>query len=358
MDFDGFDEEGGAFEALELPQRQVKEQVHRPNPHVSIRSAVSIVLSYWGTTSTIDVAHVRTVLGEKCCDAYRDPGTQIPGYTGHIHKHRETFGASFANATRVAQQCPPDSPEPTTHWEQGKGTRVMTTDGFSLPGTGFTATAKQSDTQKGRHHVYVQGSKVDLMNYYKTLEANNYEQVLIKSGSSSKARSYVALGDNYYFSGAHAWETTYAESFDEEARYEAVKDGEPPKEQAVQKEPEEVDVEEASFRYRVIQGLVGKERLDQLEEAIRAKVVSRMNGGAGQTLKSFKLFSSGKGDIGPTQLMRVAHDLGIDISRREAFALFGRFDINKDGSIVYYEFVDTLLQKEAAASRDMSYYDK
>jgi Ca2+-binding EF-hand superfamily protein len=83
-----------------------------------------------------------------------------------------------------------------------------------------------------------------------------------------------------------------------------------------------------------------------------------MNGGAGQTLKSFKLFSSGKGDIGPTQLMRVVHDLGIDISRREAFALFGRFDINKDGSIVYYEFVDTLLQKEAAASRDMSYYDK
>ena len=56
----------------------------------------------------------------------------------------------------------------------------------------------------------------------------------------------------------------------------------------MQKEPEEVDVEEASFRYRVIQGLVGKERLDQLEEAIRAKVVSRMNGGAGQTLKSLQ----------------------------------------------------------------------
>mmetsp|Transcript_45439 Transcript_45439/g.108449 ORF Transcript_45439/g.108449 Transcript_45439/m.108449 type:complete len:312 (-) Transcript_45439:47-982(-) len=311
MDFGGYDvDEGDAFNALELPQRQNREQV--------------------------------------------------PGYTGHIHKHRETFGASFANATRVAQQCPPDSPEPTTHWELGKGTRVMTTDGFSLPGTGFTAAAKQSDTQKG-HLVYVQGSKVDLLNYYKTLEANNYEQVLIKSGSSSKARSYVNLGDNYYFSGAHVWETTYMESHEEGPRYEAVKDGLGlPSEAARCATPAmeaAVDIDEASYRYRVIQGLVGQERLNQLEDAIRAKVVSRMKGGAGQTLKSFKQFSNGKGDIGPSQLARVVQDLGIDISRREAFALFGRFDINKDGSIVYYEFVDALLQKDVA-SRDMSYYEK
>jgi Ca2+-binding EF-hand superfamily protein len=85
--------------------------------------------------------------------------------------------------------------------------------------------------------------------------------------------------------------------------------------------------------------------------------MARMGGGAGELLKSFKLFSSGKGEIGPNQLLSVVQDLGIDINKREAYALFGRFDINKDGGIVYYEFIDSLLQK-GETQHDMSYYDK
>ncbi len=38
---------------------------------------------------------------------------------------------------------------------------------------------------------------------------------------------------------------------------------------------------------------------------IHAQITSRMAGGAGELLKSFKLFSSGKGEIGPHQLMNV-----------------------------------------------------
>jgi Ca2+-binding EF-hand superfamily protein len=85
--------------------------------------------------------------------------------------------------------------------------------------------------------------------------------------------------------------------------------------------------------------------------------MSRMGGGAGELMKSFKLFSSGKGEIGPNQLLNVVQDLGIDINKREAFGLFGRFDINKDGGIVYYEFIDSLLQK-GEAHHDAHYYDK
>jgi hypothetical protein len=58
-------------------------------------------------------------------------------------------------------------------------------------------------------------------------------------------------------------------------------------------------------RYRVIQAVVGKKRLDELEDQIRAKVTARMAGGAGELLKSFKLFSSGQGEIGPNQMMQV-----------------------------------------------------
>jgi hypothetical protein len=68
-----------------------------------------------------------------------------------------------------------------------RGTRVMTAKGFSLPGTGFSATAIPNQVAKG-DKVYIQGSSVDLGGYYKTLEANNYSQVLIKSGSHSKVR--------------------------------------------------------------------------------------------------------------------------------------------------------------------------
>jgi len=305
--------------------------------------------------------------GEVFNVAQRKTRELIPGYSGHIHKARETFGTTFTNSSRVAMQCPPDSPEPMAEWS--KGTRVMTAKGFSLPGTGFSATATPNQVAKG-DKVYIQGSSVDLGGYYKTLEANNYSQVLIKSGSHSKAKSSLIMGDNFYYSGQHVWETTYGETFKEGPIMEALKnEGKQQFDEngnnlnstmksTGQEADEEVDVDEATFRYRVIQAVVGAKRLDELEDQIRAKVTARMAGGAGELLKSFKLFSSGQGEIGPNQMMQVVQDLGVDINRREAYALFGRFDINKDGGIVYYEFVDALLQKDEGIVRDSTYYDK
>mmetsp|Transcript_18480 Transcript_18480/g.60662 ORF Transcript_18480/g.60662 Transcript_18480/m.60662 type:complete len:260 (-) Transcript_18480:27-806(-) len=98
-------------------------------------------------------------------------------------------------------------------------------------------------------------------------------------------------------------ETTYSESYDEESATKAVQNSD--NKETASEEPEEVDAEEASLRYRVLQALVGTKRLDELELEIRDKVLQRMAGGAGQLLKSFKLFSSGKGEIGPNQLMSV-----------------------------------------------------
>jgi hypothetical protein len=199
-------------------------------------------------------------------------------YTGHVHKQRATFGNTFSNSTRVALQCPPDSPEPLTHFDTSKGQRTMQTTGFALPGTGFTAASKPVEANK-TNRVYVQGSKVDLLEYYKTLESCNYEQILIKSGSSKKARSYLNLGDNFYYSGQHFWETTYMESHEEEPRLMAVQ-SEQGKAALISSmdtpagAEQQVDVEEATFRYRCIQAAVGQKRLDDLEEQIRSKVVS------------------------------------------------------------------------------------
>ena len=95
----------------------------------------------------------------------------------------------------------------------------------------------------------------------------------------------------------------------------------------------------------------------RVDSDLVAQVTSRLAGGAGELLKSFKLFSSGKGEIGPNQLLKVMQELGINVNKREAYALFGRFDINKDGGIVYYEFIDSLMAK-GEAKRSEGYYDK
>uniref|UniRef100_A0A7S4N8T1 EF-hand domain-containing protein n=1 Tax=Guillardia theta TaxID=55529 RepID=A0A7S4N8T1_GUITH len=283
--------------------------------------------------------------------------TMIPGYTGHVHKLQETYGSTFAKAANLVTKCPPETPEPFSMWDLSKGTRTLQTSGYYVPGSGCAGSSRPSASTKDTN-IFIQGSNVDLHQYYRTLEAGNYQQILIKSGSPKKARSFVQFGDGFYFSGPSFWETTYSESYDEESATKAVQNSD--NKETASEEPEEVDAEEASLRYRVLQALVGTKRLDELELEIRDKVLQRMAGGAGQLLKSFKLFSSGKGEIGPNQLMSVCQDLGVDISRREATALFGRFDINKDGGIVYYEFVDALLQKDVSPGikRNASYYDK
>lgn len=198
-------------------------------------------------------------------------------YTGHVHKQRDCFGTTYSNSTRVAMQCPPDSPEPMTHWDMSRGQRTMQTSGFALAGSGFTAASKPTEDSKSSR-IYVQGSKVDLAEYYKTLEECNYEQILIKSGSSKKARSYINLGDNFYYSGQHVWETTYQESYEEEAALMAVQtESGKAALQASLETPagsQEVDIDEITYRYRCIQAVVGKKRLDDLEEQIRSKVPS------------------------------------------------------------------------------------
>jgi hypothetical protein len=57
-------------------------------------------------------------------------------------------------------------------------------------------------------HKYLQGSHVDVSAYYKSLAAQNYKQLLIKSGAPAKARSHIEVGDRYFFNGPHMWGTT------------------------------------------------------------------------------------------------------------------------------------------------------
>mmetsp|Transcript_18479 Transcript_18479/g.60660 ORF Transcript_18479/g.60660 Transcript_18479/m.60660 type:complete len:101 (-) Transcript_18479:522-824(-) len=89
-------------------------------------------------------------------------------------------------------------------WDLSKGTRTLQTSGYYVPGSGCAGSSRPSASTKDTN-IFIQGSNVDLHQYYRTLEAGNYQQILIKSGSPKKARSFVQFGDGFYFSGPSFW---------------------------------------------------------------------------------------------------------------------------------------------------------
>ena len=59
----------------------------------------------------------------------------------------------------------------------------------------------------------------------------------------------------------------------------------------------QVHMEEAAHRYRILEAVCGPHRLDLLAEQIREKVRTRMTGGGGELVKSFRLFAANNGTI-------------------------------------------------------------
>jgi hypothetical protein len=154
------------------------------------------------------------------------------------------------------------------------------------------------------------------------------------------------------------FETTYRESYRDDSI------------QHDEEEQEEPDPEKIAYRYRVLEELVGVDRIDMLQKEVREKLANRVAGGPNILRRSFKYFNkSGTGEINHEEFFLVCASMGIQLSRQEAAALFGRFDVNKDGGIVYYEFIDSTLPNctlrahftelmNDGATRDAKYYEK
>ena len=151
-----------------------------------------------------------------------------------------------------------------------------------------------------------------------SLEAQNYDQLtIVKSGMPSKARSHIENGDRFYFSGRHMWETTYMDSYHHNR---APGEGEaPPTEPLALKDPATV-----RHRYAVLQAVVGRRRLGELEALLREKLTRLLK--SGETLSSaFKLFDRDRaGRVGLRDFAVIVRLLGIHVTETEARALFGR----------------------------------
>jgi len=152
---------------------------------------------------------------------------------------------------------------------------------YDLPGNNFTGLAEPNGFGSGENadnRKYIQGSTVDIVSYYEALEATNYDKLtIVKSGLPSKARSHIDNGDRFYFSGRHMWETTYMDSYHRHAAAAP-----PPPTDPLQ--PDLADAGAVRHRYAVLQAVVGRRRLDELEGLLREKLTRLLK--TGQTLSA------------------------------------------------------------------------
>jgi len=266
----------------------------------------------------------------------------VMDYTGHVPQMRQTYGVSGFRAVESLRNTlsPMSETISKIDYTRSSRRRIGIPRGSQLVGTGFTATLGTGDSD-----TFIQGTRVNMQDYYASCEAQEFKCLPIRSGFPAKNKSSVHLGDGFYFCGRHMYETTHKETFrpNEDLRESASTFG-------------AIREEDRVHKYASAQAIVGKGRMDELELQLSEKIISRVSGGGGLLRRMYATFDkNGTGEVNPREFREVCLELGARLTDTEAMALFGRYDINGDGSMSYYEFLDAFL-KEQSVGRDMKYY--
>ena len=156
------------------------------------------------------------------------PQWHLPGYSGHVPRYAESFGVTYARATSAVLE-PVRNPSPCVYqWQEGSGTAATTrsvtqSPGF-LPGPGYNGVLH---TVAGQPQVTVtQGSKTNLKAYYDSLareEAATHAKaaalgVPVQEKKKTRNNSNVSMGDQFYWTGKHMFQTSFQEAFPDIAK--------------------------------------------------------------------------------------------------------------------------------------------
>lgn len=69
--------------------------------------------------------------------------------------------------------------------------------------------------------------------------------------------------------------------------------------------------------------------------------------------KAFKYFDSdASGDIDPDEFYAAMHAFGLEFTEDQVLALFGCYDVDRDGGLSYYEFIDKVLESDWGAREE------
>jgi len=103
--------------------------------------------------------------------------------------------------------------------------------------------------------------------------------------------------------------------------------------------------EELDNAYVVSLSKVGVSGVKRLELSIRQKIDQRTTGGPMALRKAFKFFDTdASGDIDPDEFYAAMHAFGLEFTEDQVLALFGYYDVDRDGSLSYYEFIEKVLE--------------
>merc|ERR1719272_1644318 len=89
---------------------------------------------------------------------------------------------------------------------------------------------------------------------------------------------------------------------------------------------------------------IGVAGVKRLELAIRMKIDQRTSGGGMVLRKAFKYFDAdASGDIDPDEFFAAMCSFGLEFTEDQVLALFGYYDVDRDGGLSYYEFIEKVL---------------
>jgi len=285
------------------------------------------------------------------------------GYTGHVPRLRETFAVRnkvASDSLQAVEVSPARGPFQVIEARGGQR-RLLTSTHSRPPGTGFVGTSFPPKTREMRGNtnvdIYNQGTRVHLQSYYEACEANEYRDILIKAGYAGKNKSSVHVGDSFFYSGKHMYETTQREAYPNPSK--------PGEEEEQQQSKEDIEKErkERVRQYTMARAVVGSKRINSLVKQLAQKVENKVSGGTGLRRRMFTMFDkNGTGEVDQMEFRGVCYDLGVKLTQTEAVALFGKCDVNGDGGMNFYEFLDAFMNNEggqegSTEKRDEKYYE-
>lgn len=99
--------------------------------------------------------------------------------------------------------------------------------------------------------------------------------------------------------------------------------------------------------YDEANGVVGPEKIQEMEQMMRDKLQQRTKAGPFQLRKTFKYFDrDGSGGIDFSEFQRAMELMGFQFTDMQQLALFARYDESHSGEVDYHEFVQKVMESD------------
>jgi len=215
--------------------------------------------------------------------------TFIPGYSGFVHRMQETMAGTYAACSRDSHYL----------------------------------------AYKGNHPAMAKASLSNPDEYYAKKPNPRFK-------TNCNNRSTFTFGDDRDWNFDTIHELHYRVPVKIPPRHESIMPGGVGANQCTKQELDRAYVDALNK--------VGVGGVKRLELSIRMKIEQRTAGGPMALRKAFKFFDTdASGDIDPDEFYAAMHAFGLEFTEDQVLALYGYYDVDRDGGLSYYEFIEKVM---------------